>query len=74
MTKQGKHIAPEYIGVDEAEIMTGRSRWSWRKDAYSGRIASCKVGRRLLLPLAEVNRIMAEGMRPRIDSDGKGKA
>ena len=67
MANRGKmvQIQPEYVGVDTAEAMTDRSRWSWRKDCYSGRIASCKVGRRLLIPLAEVQRIMAEGMRPR---------
>lgn len=58
-------IEREYLGVIEAEILSGRSRWSWRRDAYEGRIASCKVGRRLLLPLSEVRRIMNEGLRPR---------
>jgi hypothetical protein len=67
MTKQTKRIEPEYMGVDEAEIMTGRSRWSWRKDAYSGRIASVKVGRRLLIPVSEIRRILAEGLRPRAE-------
>jgi hypothetical protein len=65
MANKGKAIQPEYVSVETAEIMTDRSRWSWRKDAYSGRIASCKIGRRLLLPLSEVQRIMAEGFRPR---------
>jgi len=59
-------IQPEFVSVDTAEIMTERSRWSWRKDAYAGRIASCKVGRRLLIPLSEVKRVMAEGFRPRV--------
>jgi hypothetical protein len=65
MTNRAK-IEPEYLGVDEAEILTGRLRWSWRKDAYSGRIASVKCGRRLLLPVSEVRRILAEGLRPRV--------
>jgi hypothetical protein len=60
-------IEPEYLGVDEAEILTGRSRWSWRKDAYQGRIASVKCGRRLILPLSEIRRVMAEGLRPRAE-------
>jgi hypothetical protein len=59
-----KSIEPEYLGVDEAEIVTGRSRWSWRKDAYAGRIASVKVGRRLLIPRAEIDRIMRANFRP----------
>jgi hypothetical protein len=67
MTKQAKRIEPEYMGVDEAEILTGRSRWSWRKDAYTGRISSVKCGRRLLLPVSEIHRILAEGTRPRVE-------
>jgi len=66
MKNKGKLIEPEYWGVDEAEQWSGRSRWSWRKDAYSGKISSVKCGRRLLLPVSEVRRIMAEGMRPRL--------
>lgn len=66
MANRGK-IEPEYLGVDEAEIMTGRSRWSWRKDCYSGRIASVKIGRRLLIPASELRRVLAEGTRPRVE-------
>lgn len=64
MTKEAKPIEREYVGVGEAEILTGRSRWTWRRDAYRGRIASCKVGRRLLIPVSEIRRVMSEGMRP----------
>jgi len=64
MAKAAKRIEPEYFGVDEAEILTGRSRWSWRKDAYAGRIASVKLGRRLLIPRAEIDRVMQANFRP----------
>jgi len=67
MTKQAKRIEAEYVGVEDAETLTGRSRWSWRKDAYSGRIASVKLGRRLLIPVAEIRRVLAEGLRPRVE-------
>ena len=59
-------IEREYVGVDEAEAFSGRSRWTWRKDCYEGRVASCKVGRRLLIPMSEIKRVMQEGMRPRL--------
>ncbi len=68
MANRGK-IQPEYMGVDEAEIMTGRSRWSWRKDAYSGRIASVKLGKRLLIPVSEIRRVLAEGYRPAVSGE-----
>lgn len=66
MANRSKQIEPEYVGVETAEAMTDRSRWSWRKDAYSGRIASVKLGRRLLIPVSEIQRVIQEGMRPRL--------
>ncbi len=59
-------IEPELLGMVEAEIMTGRSRWSWRRDCYSGAVASVKIGRRLFVPMAEVRRVIAESTRPRL--------
>jgi hypothetical protein len=66
MTNRAK-VEPEYLSVNEAEILSGRSRWSWRKDAYSGRVSSVKCGRRLLIPLAEIRRVLSEGTRPRVE-------
>lgn len=68
MAKVNKIIEPEWIGVDEAEKLTNRSRWTWRQDAYRGRIGSAKVGRRLLLRLSEVRDFMEAGYRPSIDA------
>ena len=59
-------VEPELLSVQGAEIMTGRSRWSWRRDAYEGRIASVKLGSKLLIPVAEIRRVIAEGTRPRL--------
>ncbi len=61
-------VEPELVSVQAAEVMTGRSKWSWRRDAYSGKIASVKLGTRLLIPVSEIRRVVAEGMRPRIAS------
>jgi methylthioribose-1-phosphate isomerase len=52
--------------VQGAETMTGRSRWSWRRDAYDGKIASVKLGAKLLIPIAEIRRVIAENTRPRL--------
>jgi hypothetical protein len=62
-----KAIEREWIGVDEAETFSGRSKWSWRRDAYEGRIGSSKVGRRLLLRLSDVRQKMEEGYRPAME-------
>lgn len=61
-----KSLKAEYLSVVDAEIISGLSRWTWRAWAYSGRIASVKVGRRLLIPATEIHRIIAEGTRPQV--------
>ncbi len=63
-----RKIEPELLGMMDAEQMTGRSRWSWRRDCYSGAVASVKIGRRLFVPIAEVRRVIAESTRPRLDN------
>jgi hypothetical protein len=60
-------VQPEYVSVDEAEILTGVSKWSWRSYAYAGKLESVKIGSRLLIPISEVRRILSEGRRPRRD-------
>jgi hypothetical protein len=59
-------VETEYVSVQGAETMTGRSRWSWRRDAYDGKIASVKLGAKLLIPIAEIRRVIAENTRPRV--------
>lgn len=66
MARDKRQIEREWVGVDDAEQLTGRSKWTWRQDAYRGRIASCKIGRRLLIPMTEIRRVMDGGLRPRI--------
>jgi hypothetical protein len=65
-SKVNRKIEPELLGMAEAEAMTCRSRWSWRRDCYSGAVASVKIGRRLFVPIAEVRRVIAECTRPRL--------
>jgi excisionase family DNA binding protein len=57
----------QFLGVAEAEARTGVSRWTWRRWAYDGKIASVKLGKRLLIPTAEIERIIERGMRPAIE-------
>jgi excisionase family DNA binding protein len=56
----------KFLSVADAEDITGISRWTWRRMAYDGRVSSAKVGSRLLIPAAEIDRIVQEGMRPRL--------
>jgi hypothetical protein len=64
---------PEFVSVDGAEILTGVSRWTWRSYAYKGKIESSKIGARLLIPLSEIRRVIAEGRRPRTDGLAAGE-
>jgi hypothetical protein len=66
--KRAKAVEPEYVTVDDAEVMTGISAWTWRKRAYAGRIASVKDTRRLLIPVSKIRRVMAEGYRPALET------
>ena len=68
-TKTAKQIEPETVSVAVAEAMTGVSRWTWRRWCYSRRIASVKVGKRLLIPTTELRRVLAEGLRPAAERD-----
>lgn len=68
-TNKRKSVEPEFVGVDQAETMSGISRWTWRRFCYAGRIASTKVGKRLLIPITEIRRVMAEGYRPAIGGE-----
>jgi hypothetical protein len=64
--------AAELLSVVECEAVTGVSRWTWRQWAYRGKIASCKLGdRRLLIPPAELDKLIAAGMRPAIQTPGR---
>ena len=37
-----RKIEVELLGMADAEKMTGRSRWSWRRDCYSGAVSQRK--------------------------------
>jgi excisionase family DNA binding protein len=56
-----------YLSVADAEAQTGISRWTWRRWAYDGKVGSVKLGRRLLIPLAEIERLVAENTRPALE-------
>ena len=59
--------AAKLIGVATAEAIYGVSRWTLRRWAYQGKISSTKLGKRLLIPVAELERIVQEGTRPAIE-------
>ncbi len=66
-----RKIQQTHVSVVEAYHRTDISTWSWRRMAYDGRIASTKIGSRLLIPITEIDRVMEEGTRPRLVSTVK---
>jgi hypothetical protein len=69
-----RKIEAELLGMADAETMTGRSRWSWRRDCYSGAVASVKIGRRLFIPVSEVHRVIVENTRPRVGGETRSNS
>jgi hypothetical protein len=66
MTRK-RAVESEYVGVHDAEVITGISAWTWRRWAYARKVASVKLKlgkKRLLIPRAEIDRMVAEGHRP----------
>ena len=63
----GQKTEAQYLGVAEAEARTGVSRWTWRRWAYDGKIASVKLGKRLLIPTSEIQRLVAQNTRPALE-------
>jgi excisionase family DNA binding protein len=67
MSETKRKMKTEYLGVAEAESMTGVSRWTWRRWAYDGKIASVKLGKRLVIPASEIERLVAANTRPALE-------
>jgi excisionase family DNA binding protein len=68
LTKQrtDQEATQQYLGVAEAATMTGTSPWFWRRKAYAGTVSSVKLGTRLLIPRAEIERFIEENTCPRV--------
>jgi excisionase family DNA binding protein len=62
----GQQKEAQLLGVAEAEALTGISKWTWRRWSYDGKIASVKLGKRLLIPVSEIERLVIENTRPRL--------
>ena len=61
-----REMSADLLGVAEAEAATGVSRWTWRRWAYDGKVSSVKLGRRLLIPTTEIERLIEANTRPRL--------
>jgi excisionase family DNA binding protein len=68
MPKRRNRTKAEYLGVEQAAALTSMSVWFWRRKAYNGTVSSVKIGRRLLIPRTEIERMITENTRPRTDA------
>jgi hypothetical protein len=65
--KGNSGIKPVLLPVADFAATMGLSVWTARRDAYIGKIDSVKLGGKLLIPASEVDRLIRENMRPRLD-------
>jgi excisionase family DNA binding protein len=49
------------VGLVEAEQMTGLSKHTWRRMVKDGRVRAARVGRRILIPMSELERMTKPG-------------
>jgi len=57
---------PRLLTVKNFAIEAGLSIWTIRQWAYNGRISSAKLGARLMIPATELDRLIAENLRPAV--------
>ncbi len=60
-TKGKKDMTPLSVGLLQAQEMTGISQFTLRRYAKEGIIRAARVGRRLLIPTSELERITKPG-------------
>jgi hypothetical protein len=54
------------LGIKDFAASIGISVWTVRGWAYRGRIASVKLGARMMIPTTELDRLLEENLRPAI--------
>jgi hypothetical protein len=64
----------EWFSVEQLELLSPISKWTWRRWAQTGVVASAKVSTRLLISRAEFDRVMAEASRPRAPQSAKSRS
>lgn len=52
------------VGLNEAEYLSGIGSSSLRRMALAGKIRSARVGRKILIPVSEIERLIRAGGAP----------
>jgi predicted site-specific integrase-resolvase len=58
---------PRLLAVKDFAELAGLSVWTVRQWAYTGRVASVKLGTRLMIPTGEIDRLIEENLRPQVE-------
>jgi excisionase family DNA binding protein len=64
-------VSRQFVSVADAEAKTGVSKWTWRRWALDGKVGSVKLGKRLLIPVSEIDRLVAQNTRPAVNQKGE---
>ncbi len=56
---------PIAVGVDKAAALTDISSYTWRAWIRDGKVRATRLGRRVVIPMAEVQRVVREGIPAR---------
>jgi excisionase family DNA binding protein len=57
----------QYLSPSDAGMRYGLSAWTIRRWAYDGKISSVKLGKRLLIPVAALEKLVNENTRPALE-------
>jgi excisionase family DNA binding protein len=63
MVKGKKEMTQLSVGLVEAEQMTGVSRHTWRMMVKQNKVRAARVGRRILIPMSELERVTKPGAK-----------
>jgi excisionase family DNA binding protein len=55
--KKEKEMTQLSVGLEEAQTLTGISTHTWRKLVKEGKVRAARVGRRILIPTSELQRV-----------------
>jgi excisionase family DNA binding protein len=65
---------PQLLSVAEAAEHLSLSTWTIRQWCLTGKLASHKIGSRVLIPLDAIDELLKETLRPRqLDVPGEGE-
>ena len=60
---------PITVSIEKAAELLSLSKHTVRKYEREGRIRATRIGTRVLIPMAELNRIAAEGLRSNVNNN-----